>query len=79
MTALHRRWLDCGDVSAREQITVLNLRHGLSAGHGRARSAGLAPGAGNLNVNRVLDRRTRRRLRLARHAGLPRADCDTQL
>jgi len=56
MTALHRRWLDCGDLSARERISVLNLRHGLSAGYVALRSAGLAGWGGNLNVNRVLDR-----------------------
>jgi hypothetical protein len=30
MTALHRRWLDTGDVTAREKISVLNLRRSLS-------------------------------------------------
>jgi hypothetical protein len=30
MTALHRRWLESGDDTAREKITVLNLRHSWS-------------------------------------------------
>jgi hypothetical protein len=56
MTALHRRWLDAGDPSARERITVLNLRHSLSAGYVALRSTGLAGWGAHLNVNRVLDR-----------------------
>ena len=45
MTALHRRWLERGDTTAREKITVLNLRHSLSTAAGRrprrrARAAG---------------------------------------
>lgn len=56
MTALHRRWLDAGDTSARERITVLNLRHSLSAGYVALRSAGLGGSSAPLNVNRVLDR-----------------------
>lgn len=55
MTALHRRWLDSGDLLARERITVLNLRHSLSAGYVALRSAGLAGWGAHLNVNRVLD------------------------
>jgi hypothetical protein len=31
MTAVHRRWLEQADPLAREKITVLNVRHGLSA------------------------------------------------
>lgn len=50
MTALHRRWLESGDVPAREKITVLNLRHSLVA----ARAAGLARWQPGLSVNRLL-------------------------
>lgn len=56
MTALHRVWLTCGDASARERITVLNLRHGLSAAYVALRSAGLAWWDDPVNVNQVLDR-----------------------
>ena len=35
MTALHRRWLELGDTTAREKITVLNLRHSPVHRHGR--------------------------------------------
>jgi hypothetical protein len=54
MTALHRRWLESGDVMAREKITVLNLRHALSTAMVAARAAGLAHWQPGLNVNRVL-------------------------
>jgi hypothetical protein len=54
MTALHRRWLESGDVTAREKITVLNLRHSLSTVMVAARAAGLAHWQPGLNVNRVL-------------------------
>lgn len=54
MTALHRRWLDLGDVTAREKITVLNLRHSLSTAMVAARAAGLAHWQPGLNVNRLL-------------------------
>ena len=43
MTALHRRWTEHGDTTAREKITVLNLRHSLSTAIVAARAAGLAP------------------------------------
>jgi hypothetical protein len=56
MTALHRRWLECGDVTAREKITVLNLRHALSTALVAARAAGLAQWQPGLNVNRLLAR-----------------------
>lgn len=56
MTALHRVWLTRGDASARERITVLNLRHGLSAAYVALRSAGLANWDSQVNVNQVLDR-----------------------
>jgi hypothetical protein len=56
MTALHRVWLTRGDASARERITVLNLRHGLSAAYVALRSVGLARWDGRVNVNQVLDR-----------------------
>jgi len=56
MTALHRRWLQDGDVAAREKITVLNLRHSLSTAMVAARAAGLARWQPGLNVNRFLAR-----------------------
>jgi hypothetical protein len=56
MTALHRVWLTHGDKSARERITVLNLRHGLSAAYVALRSADLARWDRQVNVNQVLDR-----------------------
>jgi hypothetical protein len=54
MTALHRRWLESGDITAREKITVLNLRHSLSTALIAARVAGLAHWQPDLNVNRLL-------------------------
>lgn len=54
MTALHRRWTEHGDVTAREKITVLNLRHSLSTAIVAARAAGLAQWQPGLNVNRLL-------------------------
>lgn len=54
MTALHRRWLELGDITAREKITVLNLRHSLSTAMIAARAAGLAHWQPGLNVNKVL-------------------------
>lgn len=54
MTALHRRWLELGDITAREKITVLNLRHSLSTVMVAARAAGLAHWRPGLNVNKVL-------------------------
>ncbi len=54
MTALHRRWLESGDITAREKITVLNLRHALSTAMVAARAAGLGHWQPGLNVNRVL-------------------------
>jgi hypothetical protein len=54
MTALHRRWLDTGDVAAREKITVLNLRHSLSTALVAAHAAGLGSWQPGLNVNRLL-------------------------
>jgi hypothetical protein len=56
MTALHRVWLTRADPSARERITVLNLRHGLSTAYVALRSAGFARWNGQVNVNHVLDR-----------------------
>lgn len=54
MTALHRRWLQQGDTTAREKITVLNVRHSLSTTLVAARAAGLASWQPGLNVNRLL-------------------------
>ncbi|KAB8161811.1 hypothetical protein FH609_020275 [Streptomyces sp. 3MP-14] len=55
MTALHRRWLTEADATAREKISVLNLRHSLSTAYVAAHAAGLGHWAPEgLNVNRVL-------------------------
>ena len=54
MTALHRRWLRDGDTSARERITVLNLRHALSTALVAVRAAGLGHWQPGLNVSRLL-------------------------
>ena len=54
MTALHRHWLDTGDATAREKITVLNLRHSLSTALVAVHAAGLGRWQPGLNVNRVL-------------------------
>jgi hypothetical protein len=54
MTALHRRWLESRDDTAREKITVLNLRHSLSTAMVAARAAGLAHWQPGLNTNRIL-------------------------
>lgn len=54
MTALHRRWLDQTDCTAREKITVLNLRHSLSAAYVALLSTGLGRWTTRLNVNQLL-------------------------
>ena len=54
MTALHRVWLNDRDPAARERITVLNLRHGLSAGYVALRGAGHCTWTEPVNVNRAL-------------------------
>ena len=54
MTALHRRWLEQAETSAREKITVLNLRHALSTALVAARAAGLTSWPPGLNVNAML-------------------------
>lgn len=54
MTELHRRWTEQGDATAREKITVLNLRHSLSTAIVAARAAGLAGWQPGLNINRLL-------------------------
>jgi hypothetical protein len=54
MTALHRRWLEDGDITAREKISVLNLRHSLSTAMVAARAAGLARWQRGLRVNQIL-------------------------
>jgi hypothetical protein len=55
MTALHRVWLNEGDPAARERITVLNLRHGLSAAYVALKSTGFGRWDKHLNVNQVLN------------------------
>lgn len=54
MTALHRRWLETGDISAREKISVLNLRHSLSTALAALYAAGLGRWDNRLNVNQML-------------------------
>lgn len=54
MTALHRDWLTSTDVQARERISVLNLRHSLSAALVALRAARRGHWTGSLNVNRLL-------------------------
>lgn len=54
MTSLHRRWINDGDHQARERITVLNLRHGLSTGLLALLSAYPGLRGGVVNVNRLL-------------------------
>lgn len=55
MTALHRRWTGQCDPAARERISVLNLRHSLSAAYVALRSLGLCRWDPGLNVNQILD------------------------
>lgn len=54
MTALHRAWLTTRATEARERISVLNLRHSLSAALVALRATEQARWTGTLNVNRVL-------------------------
>ncbi|WP_067475246.1 hypothetical protein [Actinomadura hibisca] len=54
MTALHRDWLNDQNTEARERITVLNLRHGLSAAYATLNGRDLGHWTGTLNVNTVL-------------------------
>jgi hypothetical protein len=51
MTTLHRDWLERGDVEARERVTVLNLRHSLSAAYVALRAIGYLTWRAPLNVN----------------------------
>ena len=54
MTALHRRWTETGDATAREKISVLNLRHSLSTAVAALYAAGLGRWDACLNVNQML-------------------------
>jgi hypothetical protein len=54
MTALHWHWLETGDSTSREKISVLNLRHSLSTALLAARAARIATWGTALNVNRML-------------------------
>lgn len=54
MTALHRRWLEREETSAREKITVLNLRRALSTALVAAHLAGFGSWSPGLNVNKML-------------------------
>jgi hypothetical protein len=56
MTALHRDWLERGDIEARERISVLNLRHSLSTAFVALRATGQLTWSRNVNVNRRLRR-----------------------
>lgn len=59
MTALHRRWIEQDDTTAREKISVLNVRHSLSTAYVAAHAAGLGHwDPQGLNVNRALARGT---------------------
>lgn len=51
MTALHRDWLERGDIEARERVTVLNLRHSLSAAYVALRATDNLTWRTPLNVN----------------------------
>lgn len=51
MTALHRDWLERGEVQARERVTVLNLRHSLSAAYVALHAAGHLAWRAPLNIN----------------------------
>jgi hypothetical protein len=54
MTALHRRWIVSQAVTARERITILNLRHSLSTALVALTTTYGASWSGQLNVNRLL-------------------------
>jgi hypothetical protein len=54
MTALHRTWLKTGNSSARERISVLNLRHSLSTALAALNASGRGQWTGTLNVNRLI-------------------------
>ncbi|MGC9665971.1 hypothetical protein ACNTMW_05370 [Planosporangium sp. 12N6] len=54
MTALHSDWLIRGDVEARERVTVLNLRHGLSTALVGLRAAGHLTWPKPVNVNAMI-------------------------
>lgn len=54
MTALHRAFIDRGDNSARERVSVLNLRHSLSTALIALRAAGYGGWDGTLNVNQMI-------------------------
>ena len=73
MTALHRRWLELGDVTAREKITVLNLRHALSTALVAARAAGLGALAAAPQCQPASGPRAGQRVRLAGSPCLHRA------
>ena len=54
MTAVHRRWLENGDQEARERVTVLNLRHSLSAALVALTSTHRTPAGQPVQVNQML-------------------------
>jgi hypothetical protein len=54
MTAMHHAWLERGEPELRERISVLNLRHSLSAARVALRASGQGRWTGTLNVNRLL-------------------------
>lgn len=67
MTAVHRRWLDHGEVQARERVTVLNLRHSLSAALVALKATGRLPVEQVVDVNRMLTDRLPDTLDWLRH------------
>jgi hypothetical protein len=54
MTALQRTWLDTGNSTALERISVLNLRHSLSTALIALHAAGRGDWTGVLNVNQLI-------------------------
>jgi hypothetical protein len=54
MTGMHRSWLDSHEDELRERVSVLNVRHSLSAALVALRAIGRAEWAAPLNVNRLL-------------------------
>ena len=73
MTALHRRWLEREETSAREKITVLNLRRALSTALVAAHLAGFGSWSAGPERQQDAGHRAGRRAGLARRSGVRRA------
>ena len=71
MTALHRRWIVSQAVTARERITILNLRHSLSTALVALTTTYGASWSGQLNVNRLLMTELVGQYSVAVNAGVP--------